>query len=149
MKRVLMIFAGALLVCGLAFAQTEQQPVPPAITDPGVAGAPAATTLQGTGTITKIDPESRTITLSDFTTTTAPESANTEPMPEGTEQSATKGETKSLKYNERTNFASANPESVDGRMSDLKVGDVVSIQFNDSGLIVRIEEVAALQSSQQ
>ena len=149
MKRVLMIFAGALLVCGLAFAQTDQQqPVPPTSTDPSM-GASAATTLQGTGTISKIDPESRTITLSDFTTTTAPESANIEQMPEGSEQSATKGETKTLKYNERTNFASANPEAVDGRMSDLKVGDVVSIQFNDSGIIVRIVEVAALQSSQQ
>jgi hypothetical protein len=64
-------------------------------------------------------------------------------MPEGVEQPTASGETKVFKYNERTNFASTNPESVDGRMSDLKVGDVVSVQFNDTDTIVRIEEVAA------
>jgi hypothetical protein len=139
MKRVLMILAGALLVCGLTFAQTDQQ-TPPAAPE---LGASTATPLQGSGTITKIDPQSRTITLSDFRTATAPESGSAEAMPEGVEQPAASGETKVFKYNERTNFASTNPESVDGRMSDLKVGDVVSVQFNDTDTIVRIEEVAA------
>ena len=146
MKRMLMIFAGALLVCGLAFAQTEQQ-TPPSATNPGMTGATTATPLQGTGRIDKIDPEKRTITISEFTTAAPP----SETAPEGTmsEPSATKGELKVFKYNEHTNFASTNPESVDGRMSDLKVGDAVSVQFDDNGTIVRIEEIVASAPSEQ
>jgi Cu/Ag efflux protein CusF len=145
MKRMLMIFAGALLVCGLTFAQTEQQ-TPPSTTNPGMTGATTATPLQGTGRISKIDPEKRTITISDFTTAAPPSEA----APEGTmEPSATKGEEKVFKYNQQTSFASTNPESVDGRMSDLKVGDAVNVQFDDNGTIVRIEEIVASAPSEQ
>lgn len=148
MKRLLMIFAGALLICGLAFAQTQQQ-TPPVTPDTGTAGSVVsskATPHQGTGTIAKIDPEKRTITVREFTISTAQ-------MPENTgtpaEQPAPQAETKEFTYDMHTNFASSNPESVDGRMSDLKVGDPVSIQFNDQNMIVRIEEIAAPPSSEQ
>jgi hypothetical protein len=147
MKRVLMIFAGALLVCGLAFAQTEQQQTPPTTTNPSMIGATTETPLQGTGRIDKIDPQKRTITVSDFTTAAVP--SETAPEETTSEPSATTGETKVFKYNERTNFASANPESVDGRMSDLKVGDVVMLEFDENNIIVRIEEMVASPSAQQ
>ena len=65
MRRLLMIFAGALLICGLAFAQTQQQtpPVAPDTGRPASAASSQATTHQGTGTIAKIDPEKRAIIL--------------------------------------------------------------------------------------
>jgi hypothetical protein len=145
MKRVLMIFAGALIVCGLAFAQTGQQ-TPPATSDPSMTSATTQSPLQGTGRIAKIDPEKRTITLSEFTM-----AATSETAPEATtdQPSAATGETKVFKYNERTNFASNNPESVDGRMSDLKVGDAVTIEVDQNNTIVRIEEMVASPPAQQ
>jgi hypothetical protein len=144
-----MIFAGALLICGLAFAQSQQQ-TPPVTPDTGVAGSAAssqATNHQGTGTISKIDPEKRTITLREFTLTNAAQTP--EPGDTAAGQPAPQAETKEFTYDMHTNFASTNPESVDGRMSDLKVGDTVSIQYNDQNTIVRIEEVAAPPTSGQ
>lgn len=127
------IFTAVLLIFAFSFSTMAQQ-------------NPAGDKLalqEGTGRISKIDPNTRTITLQDFTMTSA--------IGEQTDPAAgsASGTSRELKYNERTSFASSNPEAVDGRMSDLKVGDAVSIQFDDQNTIVRIEEISSAVQSQQ
>lgn len=143
MKRVFMIFGAAILICGIALAANAQTPT-------GLNTSTPSGAMEGTGTIAQIDPKERTITLRDYTvssnSTELTESPN-EPAND-TKAESTNSDTKVFKYSERTNFASTNPEQMTGRMSDLKVGDVVVIQFDDQNNILRIEEKTAPPQNQ-
>jgi Cu/Ag efflux protein CusF len=139
MKHVFMVLAAAILVFSLTMAVSAQGMT--GINETAQAGA-----KQGTGVIAKIDPKSRTMTIRDFSlssNTTEPTGSPNAPADQQNAESAKA--TKVFKYSEHTNFASTSPEQMNGRMSDLQVGDSVSLQVDDQNNILRIEEVAPQQ----
>lgn len=142
MKHVFMVFAVAILVFGVAMAASSQ----------GMAGlneTAQAGAKQGTGVIAKIDPKSRTMTISDFSfSSNAPEPTGSPNEPADQQKAESAKSTKVFKYSEHTSFASTTPEQMNGRMSDLQVGDSVSLQVDDQNNILRIEEIASQQNQQ-
>ena len=106
--------------------------------------------IQATGVIAKIDPQSRTITVSDFAlSSNSPEPTGSPNAPADQTNADSAKTTKVLKYSEHTNFASTNPEQMNGRMSDLQVGDSVSLQVDNQNSILRIEEISSPPQNQQ
>lgn len=143
MKHVFMVFAVAIFFFGIAMAATSQDATD--LHETAQAGA-----KQGTGIIAKIDPQSRSMTIRDFTlSSNAPEPTGSpnEPADQQNNADAAKS-TKVFKYSEHTNFASTSPEQMNGRMSDLQVGDSVSLQIDEQNNILRIEEIAPPQNQQ-
>jgi len=142
MKHVFMVLAVAILVFGVAMAASSQGMT--ALNETAQANA-----KHGTGVIAKIDPKSRTMTISDFTLSSNPSEPTGSPNPAADQQNAESAKaTKVFKYSEHTNFASTSPEQMNGRMSDLQVGDSVSLQVDDQNNILRIEEIAPQQNQQ-
>lgn len=138
MKHVFMVFAAAILVFCVAMAASSQ-------TATGLNETAQAGVKQGTGVIAKIDPKSRSMTIRDFTLSSnppEPTGSPNEPADQPNANSAAKS-TQVFKYSEHTNFASTSPEQMNGRMSDLQVGDSVMLQVDDQNNILRIEEIAA------
>jgi Cu/Ag efflux protein CusF len=137
MKHVFMVFAAAILMFGVAMAASSQNAI--GLNETAQAGA-----IQGTGVIAKIDPKSRTMTIRDFTlSSNAPEPTGSPNEPADQQNADSAKSTKVFKYSEHTNFASTNPEQMNGRMSDLQVGDSVMVQVDDQNNLLRIEEIAA------
>jgi Cu/Ag efflux protein CusF len=142
MKHVFMVLAVAVLVFAVAMVASSQDLT-------GLKDSAQANSHQGTGVIAKIDPKSRTMTITDFTP------SSNAPEPTGSPNAATDQQnadsakaTKVFKYSQHTNFASTTPEQMNGRMSDLQVGDSVSLQIDDQNNILRIEEIAPQQNQQ-
>jgi Cu/Ag efflux protein CusF len=142
MKHVFMVFAVAILVFGVAMAASSQ----------GVSGlneTAQAGAKHGTGVIAKIDPKTRTMTINDFTlSSNQPEPTGSPNAPAEQPSTGSAKATQVFKYSEHTNFASTSPEQMNGRMSDLQVGDSVSLQVDEQNNILRIEEIAPLQNQQ-
>lgn len=142
MKHVFMVFAAAILVCGLALAANAQSVT-------GLNESTPSNVKQGTGIIAKIDPQTRSITLREFAlSSNAPEPTGSPNPPADPTNAESAKATKVLKYSEHTNFASTNPEQMNGRMSDLKVGDSVVVQVDDQNNILRIEEMPSPSQNQ-
>jgi Cu/Ag efflux protein CusF len=143
MKHVFMVFAVAIFFFSIAMAATSQDAT-------GLHETAQAGATQGTGIIAKIDPQSHSMTIRDFTlSSNAPEPTGS--PNETADQQKNAGAAKStkvFKYSEHTNFASTNPEQMNGRMSDLQVGDSVSLQIDEQNNILRIEEIAPPQNQQ-
>lgn len=141
MKHVFMVLAVAILVFGVAMAASSQ----------GMAGlneTAQAGAKQGTGVIAKIDPKSRTMTISDFSFSSTSEPTGSPNETADQQKAESAKSTKVFKYSEHTSFASTTPEQMNGRMSDLQVGDSVSLQVDDQNNILRIEEIASQQNQQ-
>jgi len=139
MKHVFMVLAAAILVFSVAMAASSQGMT--GLNESAQAGA-----KQGTGVIAKIDPKSRTMTIRDFSlSSNAPEPTGSPNAPADQQNAESAKATKVFKYSEHTNFASTTPEQMNGRMSDLQVGDSVSLQVDDQNNILRIEEIAPQQ----
>ena len=142
MKHVFMVFAVAIFVFGTAMAATSQDAT-------GLHETAQAGAKQGTGIIAKIDPKSRTMTIRDFSLSSNASEPTGSPNESADQQNADSAKsTKVFKYSEHTNFASTSPEQMNGRMSDLQVGDSVSLQVDEQNNILRIEEVAPPQNQQ-
>jgi Cu/Ag efflux protein CusF len=143
MKHVFMVLGIVVLVFGITMSASSQGMT--GLNETAQAGA-----KQGTGVIAKIDPKTRTMTIRDFTmssNSTEPTGSPNEPADQ--QNADSQKTTKVFKYSEHTNFASTSPEQMNGRMSDLQVGDAVSLQIDDQNNILRIEEVAAQPQNQQ
>jgi Cu/Ag efflux protein CusF len=142
MRHVFMIFAAAILVFGVALAASAQSVT-------GLNESANSNAVQGTGIIAKIDPETRTITVQDFTLSSSASEPTGSPNPPAEETAADSAETtKAFKYSEHTNFASTNPEQMTGAMSDLKVGDAVMLQVDNQNNILRIQEISSQPQNQ-
>jgi Cu/Ag efflux protein CusF len=143
MKHVFMVFAAAILIFGVAIAAGAQSAT-------GLNESSQSNGIQATGVIAKIDPQSRTITIKDFAmSANAPEPTGSPNEPADQAQADSAKTTKVLKYSEHTNFASTTPEQMNGRMSDLQVGDSVMLQVDNQNNILRIEEMASPPQNQQ
>ena len=142
MKHVFMVFALAVLVFGIAATASSQGMT-------GLNETAQANAKHGTGVIVKIDPQSRSMTIRDFSLTSgAPELTGSPNAPADQPNAESAKATKVFKYSEHTNFASTSPEQMNGRMSDLQVGDTVTLQVDDQNNILRIEEIAPQQNQQ-
>jgi Cu/Ag efflux protein CusF len=143
MKHVFMVFFAAILVFGVAMAASAQSAS-------GLNESSQSNGEQATGVIVKIDPQSRTITIKDFAVSSnAPEPTGSPNAPADQANVDPAQTTKVLKYSEHTNFASTNPEQMNGRMSDLQIGDSVTLQVDNQNNILRIEEIASPPQNQQ
>lgn len=137
MKHVFMVFGAAILIFGIAMAVSAQSAS-------GLNESSQSNAIQATGVIAKIDPQTRTITVSDFAlSSNSPEPTGSPNAPADQTNADSAKTTKVLKYSEHTNFASTNPEQMNGRMSDLQVGDPVSLQVDNQNSILRIEEISS------
>jgi Cu/Ag efflux protein CusF len=137
MKHVFMVFAVAILLFGVAIVASSQNAT-------GLHETAQAGAKQGTGVIAKIDAKSRTMTIRDFSLSSNSAEPTGTPNESADQQNTNSTKTtKVFKYSEHTNFASTTPEQMNGRMSDLQVGDSVSLQVDDQNNILRIEEIAS------
>jgi Cu/Ag efflux protein CusF len=143
MKHVFMVFAAAILIFGVAMAASAQSAT-------GLNESSQSNGIQATGVIVKIDPQSRTITIGDFAVSSnSPEPTGSPNAPADQPNADSAETTQVLKYSEHTNFASTNPEQMNGRMSDLQVGDSVMLQVDNQNNILRIEEINSPPQNQQ
>jgi hypothetical protein len=143
MKHVFMVFFAAILIFGVAMAASAQSAT-------GLNELSQSNGQQATGVIAKIDPQSRTITIKDFAVSSnSPEPTGSPNPPADQANVDSANSTKVLKYSAHTNFASTNPEQMNGRMSDLQIGDSVVLQVDNQNHILRIEEIASPPQNQQ
>ncbi len=143
MKHVFMFFVAAILIFGIAMAASAQSAT-------GLNESSQSNAKQATGVIAKIDPQSRTITINDFAVSSNSLEPTGSPNAPADQTNADGAKsTKVLKYSEHTNFASTNPEQMNGRMSDLQVGDSVMLQVDNQNNILRIEEITSPPQNQQ
>ena len=136
MKHVFMVFSAAILIIGIAMAANAQSAS-------GLNESSQSNGEQATGVIAKIDPQSQTITIKDFAMSSNSPEPTGSPNPPADQNTDTATTTKVLKYSAHTNFASTNPEQMNGRMSDLQIGDSVMLQVDNQNNILRIEEIAS------
>ncbi|MCI0445934.1 hypothetical protein L0244_04250 [bacterium] len=137
MKHVFMVFSAAILIFGIAMAVSAQSAT-------GLNESNQSNGVQATGVIAKIDPQSRTITIKDFAmSSNSPEPTGSPNAPADQANTDAAKTTKVLRYSEHTNFASTNPEQMNGRMSDLQIGDSVMLQIHNQNNILRIEEITS------
>jgi Cu/Ag efflux protein CusF len=137
MKHVFIVFAAAILVFCVAWSANAQNVT-------GLNPSSNSSSKRGTGVIAKIDPQSRTITVRDFSVNSNASEPTGNPN-ESADQTNTDSakSTQVFKYSQQTNFASITPEQMNGRMSDLQVGDSVSLEFDSQNNLVRIEEISS------
>jgi hypothetical protein len=133
MKSKFLSFVLALLICGMAFAVSQQS-------SRAQNTESQKTTSQNkkvTGTITKIDTKSQSITIRE----SSPSQHQTE----------NKGETETFKYDTETRFVisgTGNYTGSVGTINDMKVGDSVVIMRDNSDLITSIQKINVFHNHQ-